>query len=1103
MKSQVPPDPPLPAMNPTYAPVQWGKLEPPSFKRCFIEPDKNTSGEDDDKVDTAGSDGVNFDSLAATLPTAARAFLSSKAGEGYRSPTPVQRAVWPILFAGRDILCVAPTGSGKSMAYLVPALVCAEEAAQRWKAAHAERKRLLKRGPAAIGGRGLAKAPLRTELRFLGFSPTHDSSTAAKAVAPTRPACLVLVPTRELCTQVAKQASLVCRAKGLRCVAVMGGGQQGPQWQQRGGGGAEVKALTAPTPTHMMVATPGRLLELVETRKVDLCSVVLLVVDEADRVLTGSLQEQFTSLAAHVRPDVQAAFLSATIPEAVAEWAAPWLRHDPATVRLLGSTQSSSSCELHEQPLPGSRRLQLNPKKEGTCESNGSNARVTANGQGGAAAVKDDGDDADGGGGGGNEGDDGGSVSAQSAPSPSLLPAPPPSLSVKSALALPTDVAQTVRVVKDHRKVKAMLKWVANVRAAEQPLPSSSSSSSSLSDAKWVANVRAAEQPLSSSSSSSSSATSQGRGDLPVLVFCNKISTCEAVVKQLRKAEQRASSSSSSFQTSRVVLLHGKLRQFEREAALKAFAGSRQGGGSSRQGQTAHTLVATDVCARGLHLQGLQHVLNYDFPPSLEQYLHRIGRVGRLGQQQPQQQEEEEEEQEEEQEGPRKKSRTVAKAVEGGVACSFFTKSLTPLAPALAKLLQECGQPVDPALASLAAAAEAAAASSAAVSASASSISPPSSSSSSSSSCEASKTLPAATAGNGSGVDIAGMVAALLGGGDDDDDEDADVANSLSSPSLSRRKKRKRDEKKKSGDPDNRGHNHNHGGDNDDDDNEEEEEENEDETHASERPDWRKDGSEGGGLEGECDEEDSGGEGLVRLPVGYTLPPWLRNKTMEARRTKAKAVKTKHNAAATAATAAAAGSSGGSSGDSNRACGSSGLLVEETEKRETRKKKRKEEGPAEADCNVGMLATCAVDAPENGDFGTKRATLSNDSTSSVTATSVVTPASHASAAAAPLSCSPVASAVVFRPAQPLHNQPRHVRATLEAAAARGDGGGAEPKGAEVGGVGPSVKPAGSAATAVHAVSSGAGVQKALPRNGETKAGQRPRGKRGGAKNKKR
>ena len=81
-------------------------------------------------------------------------------------------------------------------------------------------------------------------------------------------------------------------------------------------------------------------------------------------------------------------------------------------------------------------------------------------------------------------------------------------------------------------------------------------------------------------------------------------------------------------------------------------------------------LISTDVCARGLHMKRLRYVVNYDFPPSIEQYAHRIGRVGRQG---------------------------VV-----GEAYSLITRNMAPLVPSLVNLLKTYDQIIEPNLQSLA-----------------------------------------------------------------------------------------------------------------------------------------------------------------------------------------------------------------------------------------------------------------------------------------------------------------------------------------------------------------------------------------------------------------
>lgn len=152
-----------------------------------------------------------------------------------------------------------------------------------------------------------------------------------------------------------------------------------------------------------------------------------------------------------------------------------------------------------------------------------------------------------------------------------------------------------------------------------------------------------------------------GRQKARVIVFANRIKTVKFVAQTLHKHGHKCAP------------LHGELRQEARDRTLAEFRAGKK-----------PTLVATDVAGRGLHVPGLEHVVNYDFPGTLEQYVHRVGRVGRA-------------------------------SGSSGHALSYLTRSFAPLTPALVRLLEHHGQPVDPNLATLASAASAAGVASSAV----------------------------------------------------------------------------------------------------------------------------------------------------------------------------------------------------------------------------------------------------------------------------------------------------------------------------------------------------------------------------------------------------
>lgn len=216
-------------------------------------------------------------------------------------------------------------------------------------------------------------------------------------------------------------------------------------------------------------------------------------------------------------------------------------------------------------------------------------------------------------------------------------------------------------------------------------LPTSSFSSSSSTVTQVVTVCAEHKKPaklLKHLARARDAASAAGERHAPrVLVFANRIKTVRFVADLLRAQERKqqqieekkrreskgsrnrsknnSSSSPSSSFSSKIETLHGDRSQPERDAALSAF----------RAGKVT-VLVATDVAARGLDVSGLRHVVNYDFPSTLESYEHRVGRAGRDG--------------------------------KGGHVASFFGRPLAPLARGVADFLRRHGQGVDPNLVRLA-----------------------------------------------------------------------------------------------------------------------------------------------------------------------------------------------------------------------------------------------------------------------------------------------------------------------------------------------------------------------------------------------------------------
>src|SRR5688500_13674373 len=183
----------------------------------------------------------------------ADAVVEALARRGVESPFAIQTLVIPDGLNGQDLLARSPTGSGKTLAFAIPIV------------------QLLN-------------------------------------AAETRPSALILVPTRELATQVADEFAPLAAAQGLKVAAVYGGTPLGANAK---------KAKDA----HIVVATPGRLEDLAERRMLKLDGIRILVLDEADRMLDMGFQPQVDAIVKRLPRKRQTMFFSATLDGAVGELA--------------------------------------------------------------------------------------------------------------------------------------------------------------------------------------------------------------------------------------------------------------------------------------------------------------------------------------------------------------------------------------------------------------------------------------------------------------------------------------------------------------------------------------------------------------------------------------------------------------------------------------------------------------------------------------------------------------------------------------------------------------------------------------------------------------
>ena len=197
--------------------------------------------------------------------------LSTLKPKTYPSPTPVQSELIPIALAGRDVWVTAPTGSGKTLAYALPLI-----------------DQLLR-------SQSLKPIQLSVSSRSVHGKNTRDIQS------------LVLVPTRELAIQVSQTLISLTSQWGSLCkiTVVFGGVSINPQMMGLRGG------------TDILIATPGRLLDLVDQNALKLSKVQTLVLDEADKLLELGFQEELQLILGLLPTQRQNLFLSATRPQSI------------------------------------------------------------------------------------------------------------------------------------------------------------------------------------------------------------------------------------------------------------------------------------------------------------------------------------------------------------------------------------------------------------------------------------------------------------------------------------------------------------------------------------------------------------------------------------------------------------------------------------------------------------------------------------------------------------------------------------------------------------------------------------------------------------------
>ena len=229
----------------------------------------------------------------ALLPLLLRAI----AGKGFATPTAVQLTAIPALLQGRDVLCTAPTGSGKTAAYSLPLL-------------------------------------------------HHISERPSRLAGKTQ--VLVLVPTRELAVQVGEAfvSFAAYLPQRIKVAVVFGGVSINPQMMNLRGG------------ANVVVATPGRLIDLIDHNALSLGQVKTLVLDEADKLLDMGFADELARILALLPAQRQNALFSATFPPAM-EVLAGSLMQNPLRIEVQTEPEAQPEITQRAIAVDAPRRTQL------------------------------------------------------------------------------------------------------------------------------------------------------------------------------------------------------------------------------------------------------------------------------------------------------------------------------------------------------------------------------------------------------------------------------------------------------------------------------------------------------------------------------------------------------------------------------------------------------------------------------------------------------------------------------------------------------------------------------------------------------------------------
>ncbi|XP_055531559.1 uncharacterized protein LOC129722263 [Wyeomyia smithii] len=253
-------------------PIRWDQVKLEPFKKNFFEPAASVLDRSRSEV-CQYLDKNEITVIGKNVPAPVmffeesgfpKCFLDEMTAQAFQDPTCIQAVGWSIAMSGRDMVGIAKTGSGKTLAYILPALI------------HISNQGRLLRGDGPIA--------------------------------------LVLAPTRELAQQIQQVCNDFGRRMSIMNTCIFGGASKHPQADDLRRG------------VEIVIATPGRLIDFLESGTTNLRRTTYLVLDEADRMLDMGFEPQIRKIISQIRPDRQVLMWSATWPKEIRKLAEEFLR---------------------------------------------------------------------------------------------------------------------------------------------------------------------------------------------------------------------------------------------------------------------------------------------------------------------------------------------------------------------------------------------------------------------------------------------------------------------------------------------------------------------------------------------------------------------------------------------------------------------------------------------------------------------------------------------------------------------------------------------------------------------------------------------------------